>query len=154
MAVPRVGVIMGSKSDEEVMREGADVLEKMGIGYEFIVSSAHRNAERTAAWASEAADRGLRVIIAGAGLAAALPGVVAAHTILPVIGVPLASGPLNGVDSLYSIVQMPPGVPVAAVAIGRMGARNAAYLAASIIGTADERVRAAYEEFRKKQSEA
>ena len=138
MAVARVGVIMGSKSDEEVMREGADVLEKMGIGYEFIVSSAHRNAERTAAWASEAADRGLRVIIAGAGLAAALPGVVAAHTILPVIGVPLASGPLNGVDSLYSIVQMPPGVPVGTVGIGN--ARNAAMLAAEIIALSDGEV--------------
>ena len=146
MAVPRVGVIMGSKSDEEVMREGADVLEKMGIGYEFIVSSAHRNAERTAAWASEAADRGLRVIIAGAGLAAALPGVVAAHTILPVIGVPLASGPLNGVDSLYSIVQMPPGVPVATVGIGN--ARNAAMLAAEIIALSDGEVAKAIVDYR------
>ena len=146
MAVPRVGVIMGSKSDEEVMREGADVLEKMGIGYEFIVSSAHRNAERTAAWASEAADRGLRVIIAGAGLAAALPGVVAAHTILPVIGVPLASGPLNGVDSLYSIVQMPPGVPVGTVGIGN--ARNAAMLAAEIIALSDGDVAKAILDYR------
>ena len=146
MAVARVGVIMGSKSDEEVMREGADVLEKMGIGYEFIVSSAHRNAERTAAWASEAADRGLRVIIAGAGLAAALPGVVAAHTILPVIGVPLASGPLNGVDSLYSIVQMPPGVPVGTVGIGN--ARNAAMLAAEIIALSDGEVAKAIVDYR------
>ena len=96
MADIRVGIIMGSKSDEKVMREGAAVLEKLGIDYEFVVSSAHRNPERTAVWASEAADRGLRVIIAGAGLAAALPGVVAAHTILPVIGVPIASGALNG----------------------------------------------------------
>ena len=146
MAIPRVGVIMGRKSDQEVMREGADVLEKMGIGYEFIVSSAHRNAERTAAWASEAADRGLRVIIAGAGLAAALPGVVAAHTILPVIGVPLASGPLNGVDSLYSIVQMPPGVPVGTVGIGN--ARNAAMLAAEIIALSDGEVAKAIVDYR------
>jgi 5-(carboxyamino)imidazole ribonucleotide mutase len=146
MADARVGIIMGSKSDEEVMREGADVLEKMGIGYEFIVSSAHRNAERTAAWASEAADRGLKVIIAGAGLAAALPGVVAAHTILPVIGVPLASGPLNGVDALYSIVQMPPGVPVGTVGIGN--ARNAAMLAAEIIALSDGEVAKAIVDYR------
>ena len=148
MADARVGIIMGSKSDEEVMREGAEVLEKMGIGYEFIVSSAHRNAERTAAWASAAADRGLKVIIAGAGLAAALPGVVAAHTILPVIGVPLASGPLNGVDSLYSIVQMPPGVPVGTVGIGN--ARNAAMLAAEIIALSDGEVAKAIVDYRDK----
>ncbi len=146
MADARVGIIMGSKSDEEVMREGAEVLEKMGIGYEFIVSSAHRNAERTAAWSSEAVDRGLKVIIAGAGLAAALPGVVAAHTILPVIGVPLASGPLNGVDSLYSIVQMPPGVPVGTVGIGN--ARNAAMLAAEIIALSDGAVAKAIVDYR------
>lgn len=148
MADARVGIIMGSTSDEEVMREGAEVLEKMGIGYEFIVSSAHRNAERTAAWASAAADRGLKVIIAGAGLAAALPGVVAAHTILPVIGVPLASGPLNGVDSLYSIVQMPPGVPVGTVGIGN--ARNAAMLAAEIIALSDGEVAKAIVDYRDK----
>ena len=110
MSEALVGIIMGSTSDEATMRKGADVLDELGIGYEFVVSSAHRNPENTAAWASEAAGRGLKVLIAGAGLAAALPGVVAAHTILPVIGVPLASGALNGVDSLYSIVQMPPGV--------------------------------------------
>ena len=146
MADARVGIIMGSTSDEEVMREGAEVLEKMGIGYEFIVSSAHRNAERTAAWASAAADRGLKGINAGAGLAAALPGVVAAHTILPVIGVPLASGPLNGVDSLYSIVQMPPGVPVGTVGIGN--ARNAAMLAAEIIALSDGEVAKAIVDYR------
>ena len=146
MSDARVCIIMGSKSDEKVMREGAEVLEKMGIGYEFIVSSAHRNAERTASWASAAADRGLKVIIAGAGLAAALPGVVAAHTILPVIGVPLASGPLNGVDSLYLIVQMPPGVPVGTVGIGN--ARNAAMLAAEIIALSDGEVAKAIVDYR------
>lgn len=146
MAAIIVGMIMGSKSDEEVMREGAAVLEGLGIGYELVVSSAHRNPERTATWASTAAERGLQVIIAGAGLAAALPGVVAAHTILPVIGVPIASGPLNGVDSLYSIVQMPPGVPVATVGIGNT--RNAAMLAAQIIALSDGEVARAIEVYR------
>ena len=111
-----------------------------------VVSSAHRNPERTATWASEAAGRGLKVIIAGAGLAAALPGVVAAHTTLPVIGVPIASGALQGVDSLYSIVQMPPGIPVATVGIDN--ARNAAMLAAQIIALSDEAVAGAIETYR------
>ena len=141
-----VGVIMGSTSDEDTMRKGAAVLEELGLGYEMVVSSAHRNPERTAAWASEAAGRGLKVIIAGAGLAAALPGVVAAHTTLPVIGVPIASGALNGVDSLYSIVQMPPGIPVATVGIDN--ARNAAMLAAQIIALSDEAVAKAIETYR------
>ncbi|MCE2449491.1 MAG: 5-(carboxyamino)imidazole ribonucleotide mutase [Candidatus Latescibacteria bacterium] len=146
MADIRVGVIMGSTSDEDIMRKGAVVLEELGLGYEMIVSSAHRNPERTATWASEAAGRGLKVIIAGAGLAAALPGVVAAHTTLPVIGVPIASGALNGVDSLYSIVQMPPGIPVATVGIDN--ARNAAMLAAQIIALSDEAVAQAIETYR------
>ncbi len=148
MAEISVGMIMGSKSDEEVMRKGAAVLEELGIGYEFVVSSAHRNPERTANWASEAAGRGLKVIIAGAGLAAALPGVVAAHTILPVIGVPIASGALNGVDSLYSIVQMPPGVPVATVGIDNT--RNAAMLAAQILALTDSQIAQAIEVYREK----
>ena len=146
MADIRVGVIMGSTSDEDIMRKGSAVLEELGLGYEMIVSSAHRNPERTATWASEAAGRGLKVIIAGAGLAAALPGVVAAHTTLPVIGVPIASGALNGVDSLYSIVQMPPGIPVATVGIDN--ARNAAMLAAQIIALSDEAVAQAIETYR------
>ena len=141
-----VGVIMGSTSDEDIMRKGVAVLEELGLGYEMVVSSAHRNPERTAAWASEAAGRGLKVIIAGAGLAAALPGVVAAHTTLPVIGVPIASGALQGVDSLYSIVQMPPGIPVATVGIDN--ARNAAMLAAQIIALSDEAVAGAIETYR------
>ena len=148
MAEINVGMIMGSKSDEEVMRKGAAVLEELGVGYEFVVSSAHRNPERTAKWASEAAGRGLKVIIAGAGLAAALPGVVAAHTILPVIGVPIASGALNGVDSLYSIVQMPPGVPVATVGIDNT--RNAAMLAAQILALTDGKIAQAIEDYREK----
>ncbi|MCY3791623.1 MAG: 5-(carboxyamino)imidazole ribonucleotide mutase [Gemmatimonadetes bacterium] len=146
MADIRVGVIMGSTSDEDIMSKGAAVLEELGLGYEMVVSSAHRNPERTAAWASEAAGRGLKVIIAGAGLAAALPGVVAAHTTLPVIGVPIASGALRGVDSLYSIVQMPPGIPVATVGIDN--ARNAAMLAAQIIALSDEAVAQAIEAYR------
>ena len=130
------------------MRKGADVLDELGVGYEFVVSSAHRNPENTAAWASEAAGRGLKVLIAGAGLAAALPGVVAAHTILPVIGVPLASGALNGVDSLYSIVQMPPGVPVGTVGIDN--ARNGAMLAAQILALTDSAVADAIVQYRDK----
>ncbi|MDP7449840.1 MAG: 5-(carboxyamino)imidazole ribonucleotide mutase, partial [Candidatus Latescibacteria bacterium] len=115
---------MGSPSDQGVMDKAVAVLDELGITHETVVSSAHRNPERTATWASGAAGRGIKVIIAGAGLAAALPGVVAAHTTVPVIGVPIASGALNGVDSLYSIVQMPPGVPVATVGIDN--SRNAA----------------------------
>ena len=137
---------MGSTSDEEVMDKAVAILDEMGISHEKIVSSAHRNPERTATWASEAEGRGMKVIIAGAGLAAALPGVVAAHTTLPVIGVPIASGALNGVDSLYSIVQMPPGVPVATVGIDNT--RNAAVLAAQILALQDENIRAALLRYR------
>ena len=128
------------------MEKASALLEELDIGYEAVVSSAHRNPERTAAWAREAAGRGLKVIIAGAGLAAALPGVVAAHTRLPVIGVPIASGALNGVDALLSIVQMPPGIPVAAVGIDN--ARNAALLAAAILALDDPDVEAALERYR------
>ena len=146
MAEIRVGMIMGSKSDEEVMQKGAAVLDELGIGYEVVISSAHRHPERTASWVSEAKGRGIQVIIAGAGLAAALPGVVAAHTILPVIGVPIASGPLNGLDALYSIVQMPPGVPVATVGIDNT--KNAAMLAAQIIALSDGEVARTIEVYR------
>ncbi len=130
------------------MDKAAAILDEMGITYEKVVSSAHRNPERTAKWASEAAQRGMKVLIAGAGLAAALPGVVAAHTTLPVIGVPIASGALNGVDSLYSIVQMPPGVPVATVGIDN--SRNAAILAAQILALQDENVQSALVKYREK----
>lgn len=142
----RVGIVMGSQSDEAVMQKAAGVLDELGIGYEMLVSSAHRNPERTAAYAQEARQRGLQVLIAGAGLAAALPGVLAAHTTLPVIGVPLASGALNGVDSLYSIVQMPPGIPVATVGIDN--ARNAAMLAAQIIALGEPVVAGAIDKYR------
>ncbi len=146
MAAIRVGVVMGSKSDQEIMRKGTEVLDELGIGYEFVVCSAHRNPERTAAYAREASDRGLKVIIAGAGLAAALPGVLAAHTVLPIIGVPVASGALNGLDSLYAIVQMPPGIPVATVGIDN--ARNAAMLAAQILALTDTEVERAIRSYR------
>ena len=146
MADVRVGIIMGSKSDEPVMKKAADVLDELGIGYETLVCSAHRNPDRTAAYARDAAEHGLRVIIAGAGLAAALPGVLAAHTTLPIIGVPIASGALNGVDSLYAIVQMPPGIPVATVGIDN--ARNAAVLAAEMLALSDEKVAAALRAYR------
>lgn len=142
----RVGIVMGSQSDGPVMEKAAALLEELGIGHESVVSSAHRNPERTAAYARQAAGRGLKVLIAGAGLSAALPGVLAANTLLPVVGVPIAAGALNGLDSLYSIVQMPPGVPVAAVGIDN--ARNAALLAAQIVALEDAQVTAALERYR------
>jgi phosphoribosylaminoimidazole carboxylase PurE protein len=128
------------------MDKAVAVLDELGITHETVISSAHRNPERTATWASEAAGRGIKVIIAGAGLAAALPGVVAAHTTVPVIGVPIASGALNGVDSLYSIVQMPPGVPVATVGIDN--SRNAAVLAGQILALQDDQIQAALLKYR------
>ena len=148
MAEIRVGIVMGSKSDEEVMRKAVEVLDELGIGCEMVVSSAHRNPAQTTAYATEATARGLKVLIAGAGLSAALPGVLAAHTILPVIGVPIAAGALNGLDALYSIVQMPPGIPVAGVGIDN--ARNAAMLAAHILALSDEKVARAIEKYREK----
>ncbi len=135
MSNPLVGIVMGSKSDDATVQKGAAVLDELGIPYEVTVSSAHRNPDRTAEYARTAAERGLKVLIAGAGLAAALPGVLAAHTTLPIIGLPIASGALNGVDALYAIVQMPPGVPVACVGIDN--ARNAAVLAAQILALTD-----------------
>ncbi len=137
---------MGIPSDQGVMDKAVAVLDELGITHETVVSSAHRNPERTATWASGAAGRGIKVIIAGAGLAAALPGVVAAHTTVPVIGVPIASGALNGVDSLYSIVQMPPGVPVATVGIDN--SRNAAVLAGQILALQDDQIQAALLKYR------
>ncbi len=133
MPKPLVSIVMGSDSDLEIMREAAKALEDFGIGYEIDVTSAHRSPERTAEFARKAADRGIRVIIAGAGGAAHLAGVIAAHTILPVIGVPIPSTALNGLDSLLATVQMPAGIPVATVAIGKAGATNAGILAAQIL---------------------
>jgi phosphoribosylaminoimidazole carboxylase PurE protein len=135
---PRVGILMGSDSDWEVMAATAERLDALGVPYEVTVTSAHRAPQRTAAYASEARGRGLQVLIAGAGLAAHLAGVLAAHTTLPVIGVPLESGALRGMDALLATVQMPPGVPVATVAIGKVGAENAAILAAQILALHDE----------------
>src|SRR6202023_961060 len=134
---PRVSIVMGSDSDLDIMRESAKALEEFGIEYEIDVTSAHRAPERTAEFARKAAGRGIRVIIAGAGGAAHLAGVIAAHTSLPVIGVPLPSTSLQGMDSLLATVQMPAGIPVATVAIGKPGATNAGILAAQIIGLSD-----------------
>lgn len=131
----RVLIILGSKSDEPVCQPALDLLSRFGVDYDFQISSAHRNPERTMQIAKNAEAAGIEVIIAAAGMAAHLPGVIAAHTILPVIGLPIASGALNGLDSLYSIVQMPPGVPVACVGIGN--ARNAALLAIQIMAGKD-----------------
>jgi 5-(carboxyamino)imidazole ribonucleotide mutase len=133
MSKPLVSIVMGSDSDLDVMREAANALEDFGIAYEIDVSSAHRSPERTAEYARKAADRGIRVIIAGAGGAAHLAGVIAAHTSIPVIGVPIPSTSLNGLDSLLATVQMPAGIPVATLAIGQPGATNAGILAAQIL---------------------
>ncbi len=143
-----VGVVMGSKSDSEVMQSALDVLTSLGIDHEVNVISAHRNPEKAKQYAQSARERGIEVIIAAAGLAAHLPGVLASWTTLPVIGVPMASGELKGVDALYSIVQMPAGIPVACVAIGSTGAKNAAYLAAEILGLKHDTIRRAYEKYR------
>jgi 5-(carboxyamino)imidazole ribonucleotide mutase len=132
-----VSIVMGSDSDLEIMRDAAKALEEFGIGYEIDVTSAHRSPARTAEYASQAAERGIRVIIAGAGGAAHLAGVIAAHSTLPVIGVPIPSTSLQGMDSLLATVQMPAGIPVATVAIGKPGATNAGILAAQILGISD-----------------
>ena len=130
---PLVGIAMGSTSDADVMDYCAELLKELKIPYELIITSAHRTPTQTREFAEEAEKRGLEVIIAGAGQAAHLAGVIAAHTLLPVIGVPIDSSPLQGMDALLSTVQMPPGIPVATVAIGRGGAKNAAILAAQIL---------------------
>lgn len=144
----KVGVIMGSKSDWETMKQACDILEELSIPYEKKVVSAHRTPDLMFGYAEQARARGIQVIIAGAGGAAHLPGMVAAKTTLPVIGVPVQSKALNGLDSLLSIVQMPGGVPVATVAIGKAGATNAGLLAAQILGTADAEVAERLEERR------
>ena len=140
MSKKQVAIVMGSDSDLETMREAGKALVEFGIAYEMDVTSAHRSPERTAEFARGAAERGIRVIIAGAGGAAHLAGVIAAHTTLPVIGVPIPSTSLNGMDSLLSTVQMPAGIPVATVAIGKPGATNAGILAAQMIGLTDAAV--------------
>jgi len=148
----KVGIIMGSDSDLPVMEKAAEVLKEMGIGYEMEISSAHRLPEKTAEYAKGARDRGIEVIIAGAGMAAHLAGVIASHTTIPVIGVPLKSGALNGLDALYSTVQMPAGIPVATVAID--GAKNAAYLACSILSIKYPEIAGKLEAYREKTRQA
>ncbi|MCG6553259.1 MAG: 5-(carboxyamino)imidazole ribonucleotide mutase [Candidatus Magnetominusculus sp. LBB02] len=145
---PIVSIVMGSESDIPVMKKAAEVLKEMGVAYEMRISSAHRCPDETALYARGARGRGIEVIIAGAGMAAHLAGAVAAHTTLPVIGVPLKSGELNGVDALYSTVQMPPGIPVATVAIN--GAANAAYLACSVLSIKRPEITTALEDKRQK----
>ena len=144
----KVAVLMGSKSDAQYMQQTMDVLCELGVEAELVVISAHRMPERLREFVGSARERGIEVLIAGAGAAAALPGAVASWTTLPVIGVPLPTSDLKGIDSLLAIAQMPAGIPVATVAIGNAGARNAAYLAAQIVGLRDEAVRAAYDAYR------
>jgi 5-(carboxyamino)imidazole ribonucleotide mutase len=151
---PRVGVIMGSKSDWETMRHAVETLDALGVPNETRVVSAHRTPDLLFQYATTARDRGIRVIIAGAGGAAHLPGMVSAKTTLPVLGVPVESKALKGIDSLLSIVQMPAGVPVGTLAIGKAGAINAALLATAILGTEDPDMRDALETFRQTQTQA
>ncbi|MDD4170091.1 MAG: 5-(carboxyamino)imidazole ribonucleotide mutase [Desulfotomaculaceae bacterium] len=148
MSKALVGIVMGSDSDLYVMKDAAAVLDELGVAGEVVIASAHRVPDKTADYARTAVERGLKVIIAGAGGAAHLPGVIAAHTPLPVIGVPIKSEALNGVDALYAIVQMPAGVPVATVGIN--GAKNAGILAAQIIGATKPEVRLAITAFKEK----
>jgi 5-(carboxyamino)imidazole ribonucleotide mutase len=150
---PRVGIIMGSQSDWETMRHAAETLDSLGIGHETRIVSAHRTPDRMFAYAESARERGLQVIIAGAGGAAHLPGMTASKTSLPVLGVPIESKALHGMDSLMSIVQMPAGIPVGTLAIGRAGAVNAALLAAAIVALQDPAVAEALDGWRARQSE-
>lgn len=149
---PKVGVIMGSRSDWPTMEHAVNMLEKLGVAYETRVVSAHRTPDLLFDYAKTAADRGLQVIIAGAGGAAHLPGMVASQTALPVLGVPVESKALSGMDSLLSIVQMPGGVPVGTLAIGKAGATNAGILAAQIVALQDSSVRSALQSFRDEQT--
>lgn len=150
--MPLVGILMGSRSDWELMLHAAATLETLGIEHEVNAISAHRAPDKLASYCETARDRGLKVLIAGAGLAAALPGVAAAKTSLPVLGVPLPSAALGGMDALLSMVQMPPGIPVGTLAIGKAGAINAALLAAAILALSDEKIRASLEKYRAKQT--
>lgn len=146
--MPLVAVVMGSKSDAETVQPMLDILKQMNIDFEVNVISAHRNPDKVREFAQGARERSIEVVIAAAGGAAHLPGVVASWTTLPVIGVPLASSDLKGVDALYSIVQMPAGIPVACVAVGAAGVKNAAFLAAEILGIKYTKIREAYEKYR------
>jgi 5-(carboxyamino)imidazole ribonucleotide mutase len=150
---PVVGIVMGSQSDWPVMEAAAQTLDQLGIPYEARVLSAHRVPEETAAWASEAVGRGMKVLIAAAGGSAALPGVVAAQTLLPVVGVPMEGWALKGLDALLSMVQMPPGIPVGTVSIGKPGATNAALYAAQILAVEDASVRESVAAYRRGRAE-
>ena len=147
-AAPKVLLMMGSDTDLPTMQEAADILGNFDIPYEMRISSAHRSPVRTIALASEAADRGIKIIIAGAGMAAHLAGVVASKTILPVIGVPMPGGALNGLDALYATVQMPGGIPVATMAIGKAGAKNAALFAVQILALSDQHLASLLQQYR------
>jgi 5-(carboxyamino)imidazole ribonucleotide mutase len=149
---PRIGIIMGSRSDWETMRHAAEALDALGVAYETRVVSAHRTPDRLYDYARKAAERGLKVIVAGAGGAAHLPGMTASMTRLPVLGVPVETRALNGMDSLLSIVQMPAGVPVGTLAIGKAGATNAGLLAAAILATTDEALAGRLEAWRARQT--
>ena len=149
---PLVGIVMGSDSDLDIMKETAAILKKFEIPYKMTVASAHRSPQRAAEFAGSAQDKGLKVIVAGAGHAAHLAGVLAAHTRLPVIGVPIDSSCLQGLDALLATVQMPPGIPVATMAIGKSGARNAGILAAQIIATSDSELGRKLENFKQEMA--
>ncbi|HEY9552390.1 5-(carboxyamino)imidazole ribonucleotide mutase [Allosphingosinicella sp.] len=150
---PLVGIIMGSQSDWETMRHAAESLDALGVAYETRIVSAHRTPDRLSAYAKQAAGRGLKVIIAGAGGAAHLPGMTASMTRLPVLGVPVESKALSGMDSLLSIVQMPAGIPVGTLAIGKAGAANAGLMAAAILATADDALAERLEAWRRRQTD-
>jgi 5-(carboxyamino)imidazole ribonucleotide mutase len=150
---PLVGIVMGSKTDLDTLQSAVEVLDQFGVGYELRILSAHRTPEKVLEWARTAEERGLQIIIAAAGLAAALPGVVAAQTILPVLGVPIPAAPLAGVDALLSIVQMPKGVPVGTLAIGKAGAANAALLAVGMLANSRPDLRKKLKEFREKRAD-
>lgn len=151
--MPLVGVIMGSASDEPVVQEAVNTLEELNIDYEVRVMSAHRNPERVREYAEQARERGIEVLIAAAGGSAALGGALASWTTLPVIGIPLASSELKGIDALMATAQMPPGIPVACMAVGVWGARNAAFFAAEILGLKYDNIRQAYEDYRRELRE-
>ncbi|MFC1510110.1 5-(carboxyamino)imidazole ribonucleotide mutase [Candidatus Omnitrophota bacterium] len=151
MSKCQISIMMGSKSDLSIMEETATILKDFGVEYEMKVLSAHRTPKETASYAESLREKGVKVVICGAGASAALSGVVAAHTSLPVIGVPIDATSLDGMDALLSTVQMPPGVPVGAVGIGKMGAKNAALLALRIMGVEDKAIEAALDKFKEEQ---
>lgn len=154
MDQPLVGIVMGSRSDLPVMQRASDILTELGVPNEVKVLSAHRTPEETLAYARSAEERGLKVLIAGAGMAAALPGVLASSTLLPVLGVPMKSDTVGGLDALLSIVQMPGGIPVGTLAIGKAGATNAGLLAAHILALGDPQVRERIAAYRQRRAEA